>query len=193
MFISKKRLQDREKMWQENCDYWQHEYNKVIGAQIPFPALCVERLERWKERHDDMRKPEKHKIEICLIDNRIKWIKHNDWEEICKIYLEVRENKKKEVSFYITSEESVMYDKVVSINLLKGHPDPYTPEEIESWAKEQLEKEMQEWKVVKEEPRSATEIVIRQRAAEDAEAAKNAMILLNYYQNNPMIKCWWGE
>jgi len=124
----------------------------LLDSQIPFSTYYAERLEWWKGQFD--KKPEPHKL-------RIDW--DGDWEIICRDHLEdlsLLLGMFKEIDFHgnieFADDETghkllIPKAKVKSYTIIPGHPDPYTPSEVETWAKEQLEKEMQGWKVVKEE------------------------------------------
>lgn len=128
-----------------------NKYDSLIKNQIPFSTYYAERLEYWKGKFD--KKPDKSCIIILFKDKTIKVIDYNDTEKMDEDY----ENIEKDLSvFEIQSIRCNGF--ATSKELVKAaqkcpavHPVPYTPEEIKAWAREQLEKEMQGWKVVKEE------------------------------------------
>jgi hypothetical protein len=120
---------------------------KLKSNQVPFPAFCAERLEYWKGKHDNYKKPEPHKVFFTTNDGKTHAKLFNTKEEINEYYNRLKGSS--EIS--ITDDYKLHYISIVSYVREYNHPDPYTPEEIESWAKERVEEEMKGWKVVREE------------------------------------------
>jgi len=138
-----------------------NEYDSLIENQIPFSAYYAERLEHWKGKFDKI--PLKHYVTLSYKESSITKVlsmrfntieeatdKFNEWNRFRIADAGIKE-------YFTDGSETpgltivVAAKNVETIKLEPGHPDPYTPEEIEAWAKEQLEKEMQGWKVVKAE------------------------------------------
>ncbi|MFH1739430.1 MAG: hypothetical protein ABIH23_10525 [bacterium] len=115
-------------------------------AMTPFPAYYQERLEYWKGRFD--KGPTKHKLKVTTVAGEY----CKEFDDLASMedqerFLEAEiEKGSKEFLVY---PDIVLIDKIVSYTTERGHPDPYAPEEIESWAKEKVKEEMKGWRVMK--------------------------------------------
>jgi hypothetical protein len=197
LWISKKDLEAKlhAKYREGNSDCMVEQLKK----QIPFSDYYAERLEWWKKQFD--KEPEPYRIRINTNNTPI-WVEHTSKAEQMEEFdlLLKTINAKQNVFTVINDDdrpETILISSIVSIEQFEGHPEPYTDEEVTVWAKEQLEKEMQGWKVVREEPKSAMEVV----APISAENHELHMKLRNEYacqmnqlnqQLSPQVCIHWG-
>lgn len=129
-------------------------YDEIVQSfqpeMISFKDYYAERLEWWKKRFD--KKPENHKLRIGWNDD-FKIIEKNNMEAIEQTLNWFKKQKDFiEIEDFETNRKVVIpVNQIQDYAVIPGHPEPYSEEEIEAWAKEQLEKEMQRWKVVKED------------------------------------------
>jgi hypothetical protein len=166
LWISKKELERLKQLEQsffkccmrrnsdEDCRY--KEMQKNLAS---FSTHYAERLEWWKGQFDKETKPH---IARFVLKNQIREIKFKsdaEFEDNKHIYA-VALGPGNGTTFWIDGL-LVPRESIISIDFIQGHPEPYTNEEITAWAKEQLEKEMKEWKVVKEERHCLTAQEVR--------------------------------
>jgi hypothetical protein len=126
------------------------EYEKIIKKFQPETTSYAERFEYWKKHFD--KKPEMHKL-------RIDW--ENNYEfieglQLCYLAEELEKLKAQKEFIEILDKETeqiihVPVNKVISYTIIPGHPEPYTNDEINAWVKEQLDNEMKDWKIIKED------------------------------------------
>jgi hypothetical protein len=134
-------------------DTSQKEYDEIVNRYkqetVSFSTYYVERLKWWKGQFD--KKPEKHYIRFLFDIDSFSTISFGNLEDARKFLDEI--SSISNLDCFIVDDMGCRFskDKIIKMKIFEGHPDPYTPEEIETWAKEQLEKEMRGWKVVKEE------------------------------------------
>jgi len=158
----------------------------LLDSQIPFSAYYAERLEWWKGQFD--KKPEPHKLIITFTGVRCaELLEFDNMKTRDTVEREIRELMKNPMNSYEYGGKTYSVYHITTLEPVNGHPDPYTPEEIETWAKEQLEKEMRGWMVVKEGNPTLPTIwpytVISWNEQEKL-ACKNAESILNYYCQN---------
>lgn len=114
----------------------------LLDSQVPFSTYYAERLEWWKKQFD--KEPEKCHIKYELQTG-----------EIIKQYFDspraMREEFEEENQQIAIGDTILFRQFIVKQTPISGHPSPYNDDEITVWAKEQLDEEMQGWKVVKEE------------------------------------------
>jgi hypothetical protein len=127
----------------------QKAYPVNTEKKVKFFTYYAERLEWWKKKFD--KKPEPHKLRIDY-EGDYEFVIKDNMEDIEKTLLEFTEAKDFiEIMDCETGQEIyVPVNKVSSYTVIPGHPNKYSDSEIEQWAKEQLDKEVQNWRVVKE-------------------------------------------
>ena len=162
MFISKEELENKKAIakldgYNEGLKKLAEHEKKFSDSKIPLSTYYTERLEWWKKQFD--KEPENHKLRIDWNDN-YEIIEKNNLHAIIHTLDEFKEQKD-----FVTFEDFetgqmivIPVNQIQNYTVIPGHPDPYTSEEIEVWAKKQLEKEMQGWTVVKEQPLTAMEV-----------------------------------
>ena len=167
-------------------DTSQKEYDEIVNRYkqetVSFSTYYVERLKWWKGQFD--KKPEKHYIRFLFDIDSFSTISFGNLEDARKFLDEI--SSISNLDCFIVDDMGCRFskDKIIKMKIFEGHPDPYTPEEIETWAKEQLEKEMRGWMVVKEGNPALPTIwpytVISQDEL-DKPAAKNAESIMNNF------------
>ena len=144
MWISRTKLSDElKKKYREGLEKGR-ELERVETA--PFSDYYKERLEYWKGQFD--KKPEPHCIKIWLVGGGWKETSSYDSFEAAKAQRDAIVFELQEKGTTMVGDIVLMKDAVAGVDITEGHPSPYTPEEIESWAKERVEEEMKGWKVV---------------------------------------------
>ncbi len=147
MWISREELARIKKVHYETGE--QEGRRKEREECKPFPDYYKERLEYWKGKFD--KKPKPYRVMLRVADS--------DYEqsEDFKTFDDALA-RCNDVRAHIDNSDTFMFaDKnwnpthIVCCYAVSGHPSPYTPEEIEAWAKEKVEEEMKGWKVVKED------------------------------------------
>ena len=125
--------------------------NKIYPETISISAYYAERLKWWKRQFN--KKPEKHQLIIDMNNGSnnevIEFENLSDAQDVLNGFREKMNTINLKVFPTNINGKVIGIAFVDLIYIIEGHPDPYTPEEIETWAKEQLEQEMQEWKVIK--------------------------------------------
>jgi hypothetical protein len=116
-----------------------------------FAVYYQERLEYWKEKAKDELRPEPYRIVIFLTNRTQRCREFPDKAAHDAAFSKWTDPKSGAI--VLDDGESIERHAVVSIvpDDGDGHPSPYTPAEIEAWAKEKVEVEMQGWRVVKEQ------------------------------------------
>jgi hypothetical protein len=174
VFISKSEYNHLQEVIQNQAKSMDGYNQRLIDEQdkyISFSTYYAERLEWWKKQFD--KEPEPHRTRINTNDIPI-WVNYNNRsEQIEEFDLLLKAVNINQPAFTITNDdgrnETILISAIVSIEQFDGHPEPYSDSEIESWAKEQLEIEMKNWKVVKEPPITAMEVVIKEQSKFNAE------------------------
>jgi len=141
----------------------QEESKEWLKRLIPFPDYYKERLEYWKKRVGEELKSSEHRIILILAQpSPYPFAADRTLEERgCISPLAAQQqiaDLKNELDkgHAITFAGQTIGNKyVIRIEFVEGHPDPYTPEEIEVRVKEGIETEMQGWKVVRREETQA--------------------------------------
>jgi hypothetical protein len=156
LWISKKELERLKQLEQsfikcmrrnsgEDCRYKEMQKNLVSLSDY-----YAERLEWWKGRFG--KKPTRHEISLYMIEGDCLKEFWSDTELWQLRYQEIKSAIETDNTIGFDENKTVIVKNIKYVHTLKGHPDPYTDSEIESWAKEQLEQEMKGCRVVKEEP-----------------------------------------
>jgi hypothetical protein len=125
--------------------------DKLQKETIPFSTYYAERLEWWEKKFD--KKPERHGIIVKLINGtKIKRYINGNLVEATNDYVTLCNEIKQLGTLTIEDKNygTIMKEAILSIDIFEGHPESYSDSEIEQWAKEQLDKEVQNWRVVKE-------------------------------------------
>jgi hypothetical protein len=170
----------------------QDEYDELVASfqpeTKPFSDYYAERLEWWKKQFD--KEPEKHKLVIELKGEEeiIEFDSLSDANDVLNGFREKMNNPNYKVFPSNVNGKVIAIDYVEQIFVVEGHPDPYTEDEIYWWAKEQLDKEMQNWKVIKEEPTTATEIVTRMTAENLERHLKSELLNLYFSKEGSLCK-----
>lgn len=152
MWVSKTTLGDElEKKYQDGIRKGQEVER---GKHILFSDYYRERLEYWKGRFDEIEKPKKHRLHLwqqgggCYIEV------FDDLEEAKKRRDDLRNQLESTSMSILFDDQMVLKTNIRHLSdVEEGHPFPYTPEEIEAWAKERVEEEIRtRWMVVKLPP-----------------------------------------
>ncbi len=118
---------------------------------VPFPAYYQERLEYWKGRFD--KKPEPYQVILRIVSSDyVQFEEFDTFDDALARCNDVRANIDNHTTFMF-ADKNWNPSNVVCCHVVSGHPAPYTPAEIEAWAKEKVEAEMKDWRVAKEEPK----------------------------------------
>jgi hypothetical protein len=117
---------------------------------VSFAVYYQERLEYWKEKAKDELRPEPYRIVIFLTNRTQRCREFPDKAAHDAAFSKWTDPKSGAI--VLDDGESIERHAVVSIvpDDGDGHPSPYTPAEIEAWAKEKVEEEMKGWRVVEE-------------------------------------------
>jgi hypothetical protein len=113
----------------------------------PFPGLYAERMEYWKGRAKKELEPGPYRIVVFLVNGTQRREEFMDKADHDAAFAQWTDQDAKTIG--LSEGEVIQRSAVVSVvpDDGEGHPDPYTPAEIEAWAKEKVEEEMKGWRV----------------------------------------------